>query len=236
LGLGWVDSLVIIRHSLILLRHSAISALMHHRLETLIQRYPPLAGCAGDIAAAYLLLEESFSAGGKLLLCGNGGSAADSDHIAGELLKGFGHARTLPAADEAKLGLELASNLQGALPAIPLPQLAALGTAYSNDCDPAYVFAQLVWGLGKPGDVLLAITTSGNSANVLHAADVARVKGVKVVGLTGAMGGKLKAKCDACICVPEKETFKVQEFHLPIYHCLCLMLEETFFGPGAAGS
>jgi len=224
------------RHSVIFIHHSTISALMHHRLETLIQRYPPLAGCAGDIAAAYLLLEQSFRAGGKLLLCGNGGSASDSDHIAGELLKGFGHARTLPAADEAKLGLELASNLQGALPAIPLAQLVALGTAYSNDCDAAYAFAQLVWGLGKTGDALLAITTSGNSANVLHAADVARVKGVKVIGLTGATGGKLKAKCDACIGVPETETFKVQEFHLPIYHCLCLMLEETFFGPGAAGS
>jgi D-sedoheptulose 7-phosphate isomerase len=208
---------------------------MHHRLETLIKRYPPLAGSAHDIATAYALLEQTYRAGGKLLLCGNGGSAADSDHIAGELLKGFGHARTLPAADSAKLGVELASNLQGALPAIPLPQLAALGTAYSNDCDANYVFAQLVYGLGKPGDALLAITTSGNSVNVLHAADVARAQGVKVIGLTGATGGKLKAKADACICVPEKETFKVQEYHLPIYHCLCLMLEETFFGPGAAG-
>ncbi len=208
---------------------------MHPRLQTLIDRYPPLAGCAGQIEQAYALLEQTFRGGGKLLLCGNGGSAADADHISGELLKGFGHARTLPAADAAKLGVELASNLQGALPAIPLPQLAALATAFANDCDPRYVFAQLTWGLGRAGDSLLAITTSGNSVNVLHAADAAKARGVKVIGLTGETGGKLLAKCDACIRVPAKETFKIQEFHLPVYHCLCLMLEETFFGTGAAG-
>jgi D-sedoheptulose 7-phosphate isomerase len=207
---------------------------MHHRLETLLNRYPPLQSCAPDIAAATALLEQIFRAGGKLLLCGNGGSAADSDHIAGELLKGFGHARTLPAADAAKLGGDLAKNLQGALPAIPLPQLTALVSAFSNDCDPKYVYAQLTWGLGRAGDALLAITTSGNSANVLHAADAAKARGMKVIGLTGATGGKLLAKCDICIRVPEKETFKIQEFHLPVYHCLCLMLEETFFGKSAA--
>jgi len=208
---------------------------MHHRLETLIQRYPPLSACAGDIAAAAKTLEDSFRSGGKLLLCGNGGSAADSDHIAGELLKGFGHARTLPAADAKKLGGDLAKNLQGTLPAIPLPQLTALVSAFGNDCDPKYVYAQLTWGLGRAGDVLLAITTSGNSQNVLHAADTAKARGMKVIGLTGATGGKLLAKCDTCIRVPEKETFKIQEFHLPVYHCLCLMLEETFFGKGADG-
>lgn len=207
---------------------------MHHRLQTLLTRYPPLSVCAPDIAAAYGLLEQTFRAGGKLLLCGNGGSAADSDHIAGELLKGFGHARTLPAADAAQLGGDLAKNLQGALPAIPLPQLTALVSAFGNDCDPKYVYAQLTWGLGRPGDALLALTTSGNSANVLHAADAAKARGMKIIGLTGATGGKLLAKCDACIRAPEKETFKIQEFHLPIYHCLCLMLEETFFGIGMA--
>jgi D-sedoheptulose 7-phosphate isomerase len=208
---------------------------MHARLQTLLERYPPLAVCAEDIVAAHALLEKTFRAGGKLLLCGNGGSAADSDHIAGELLKGFGHARTLPAADEAKLGIELASNLQGALPAIPLPQLTALVSAFGNDCDPRYVYAQLTWGLGRPGDTLLAITTSGNSLNVLHAADAAKAREVGVIGLTGETGGKLREKCAVCIRVPARETFKVQEFHLPVYHCLCLMLEETFFGTGAAG-
>jgi len=207
----------------------------HPRLVTLIQRYPALHASAGDIAAAAKILEDTFRRGGKLLLCGNGGSAADSDHIAGELLKGFGHARTLPAADAAKLGGDLAKNLQGALPAIPLPQLTALVSAFGNDCDPQYVYAQLTWGLGRAGDSLLAITTSGNSKNVLHAADAAKARGVKVIGLTGATGGKLLPKCDVCIRAPETETFKIQEFHLPIYHCLCLMIEETFFGTGAAG-
>jgi len=208
---------------------------MSPRLELLIKRYPPLAGCAGDIAASYAILERVFRSGGKLLLCGNGGSAADSDHIAGELLKGFGHKRTLPPGDVAKLGDEMASNLQGALPAIPLPQLTALVTAFSNDCDADYVYAQLAWGLGRAGDALLAITTSGNSPNILHAADAAKARGLKIIGLTGETGGKLLAKCDVCLRVPERETFKVQEFHLPVYHCLCLMLEDTFFGPGAGG-
>ena len=203
---------------------------MSHRLETLLTRYPPLKSCAADIAAAYALLEQTFRRDGKLLLCGNGGSAADSDHIAGELLKGFGHARTLPKADVKKLGGDLAKNLQGALPAIPLPQLTALVSAFGNDCDPQYVYAQLTWGLGRAGDALLAISTSGNSANVLHAAAAAKARGMKVIGLTGATGGKLLAQCDVCIRAPEKETFKIQEFHLPIYHCLCLMLEEEFFG------
>ncbi len=209
---------------------------MHHRLQTLIERYPPLQGCAGDIAAAVQTLETSYRSGGKLLLCGNGGSAADSDHIAGELLKGFGHSRPLPVEDVKKLGVDLAKNLQGALAAIPLPQLTGLVSAFSNDCDPKYVYAQLTWGLGRPGDVLLAITTSGNSANVLHAADAAKARGMKVIGLTGATGGKLKDKCDLCIRVPATETFKIQEFHLPVYHCICLMVEETFFGKGTAGN
>jgi D-sedoheptulose 7-phosphate isomerase len=208
---------------------------MHHRLQSLITRYPPLKSCAKDIAAADAVLEKTFRGGGKLLLCGNGGSAADADHIAGELLKGFGHARSLPVADRKGLGHELSGKLQGALPAIPLPQLTALMTAFANDCDPCYVYAQLTWGLGRAGDALLCITTSGNSANVLHAADAAKARGMKIIGLTGATGGKLLAKCDICIRAPETETFKIQEFHLPIYHCLCLMLEETFFGKAAAG-
>src|ERR1700690_1958864 len=141
---------------------------MHHRLETLITRYPPLTVCAGDIAAAAKILEDSFRSGGKLLLCGNGGSAADSDHIAGELLKGFGHARTLPAADAAKLGGDLAKNLQGALPSVPLPRLTALVSAFGNDCDPKYVYVPLTWNRDRPGDVHMSITTPANSANVLH--------------------------------------------------------------------
>lgn len=208
---------------------------MHHRLETLITRYPPLKRCEADMAAAVKILEDSFRAGNKLLLCGNGGSAADSDHIAGELLKGFGHSRPLSGNDAKVLGPDLAKNLQGALPAIPLPQLTGLVSAFSNDCDAKYVYAQLTWGLGRAGDVLLAITTSGNSANVLHAAAAAKARGMKVIGLTGDTGGKLLPKCDLCIRVPETETFKIQEFHLPVYHCLCLMVEETFFGKGTNG-
>ena len=175
------------------------------------------------------VLEESFRNGGKLLICGNGGSAADSDHIVGELMKGFKKQRPVPADMREKLGEDLADHLQGALPAISLAGHAALSTAFLNDVAPDMVFAQQVYGYGNENDVLLAITTSGNSGNVLHAVKVAQAKNMKTIGLTGPKGGKLKEAADTCICVPGSCTADIQELHLPVYHALCAMLEERFF-------
>jgi D-sedoheptulose 7-phosphate isomerase len=202
---------------------------MNKHLHSLLLRYPLLETCRGDIEKTFLILHDCFKAKGKLLLCGNGGSATDCDHIAGELLKGFGKTRSLPLQWEKKLGDKLAENLQEALPAIPLPCITGFLTAYMNDCDPAYVYAQATWALGRPNDVLFCISTSGNSKNILHAVEVARHMGLKTIGLTGQTGGKLKALVDSCICVPQTEVFKVQEYHLPIYHSLCLWLEDVFF-------
>lgn len=198
-------------------------------LKQTLQRYPQLASMEEVLMQAYATWMDCFQNGGKLLLCGNGGSAADSEHISGELLKGFGQRRPLTQEWQEKLGPELANELQGSLPAIPLSSFTALSTAYANDCNPDYVFAQLVFGLGNPGDVLFSISTSGNSKNVAFATEVANKKGLKTVGLTGESGGKLKSLCDLCLCVPEKETFKIQELHLPIYHALCLMVEKALF-------
>ena len=209
---------------------------MNMHLELLIQRYPALADCARDIEAAIAATVGCYTAGGKLLMCGNGGSCADSDHIAGELLKGFLKMRPLSdeqiAAMQAacpELGTETVKKLQGGLPAIPLTAMAALFTAFCNDVDPALVYAQQVLALGKTGDVFIGISTSGNAANVAEAAKVAKAQGLTVIGLTGAKGGKLRELADICICVPETETFKVQELHLPVYHCLCAAVEEHFF-------
>ena len=202
---------------------------MHPQLKECLNRYPQLESCAESITQAYEALAHTFQSGGKLLLAGNGGSSADADHISGELLKGFCKRRPLPALWGDKMGPELAVRLQGALPSIPLGNLTGLMTAFSNDCDPHDCFAQLTWGLGKEGDALLCISTSGNSENLLHAARVAKAKGMTVIALTGALGGQLKPLTDICICAPETVTHKVQELHLPIYHCLCLMLEDTFF-------
>ncbi len=199
--------------------------------DQLTGRYPALNGCRADIEAACDMMIAGFRAGGKLLTCGNGGSSADAQHIVGELMKSFVLPRRLPTDMCMRLNdIYLASNLQGALPAISLVGETALTTAYSNDCAPDLMFAQQVLGLGRAGDMLLGITTSGNSANVLYAAQVARAQGMKVIMLTGAGGGKAKEWADVCIAVPEKETFKVQEYHLPVYHALCLALEEEFFG------
>ena len=209
--------------------------LMRH-IDLLVERYPSLESAKNDIVAAYLLLEESYENGGKLLVAGNGGSAADAEHIVGELMKGFKLPRK-PEADFAEklveenqeLGSVLAENLQGALPAIALDGHPALSTAYMNDCEPLLCFAQQVNGYGKLGDVFLGISTSGNSKNVLYAATTAHVKGMKVIGLTGAKDSKLKDMSDVCIKAPQTETYMIQELHLPIYHCLCLMLEDKFF-------
>ena len=209
--------------------------LMRH-IDLLAERYPSLESTRNDIVAAYLLLEESYKNGGKLLVAGNGGSAADAEHIVGELMKGFKLPRK-PEADFAEklveenqeLGSVLAENLQGALPAIALDGHPALSTAYMNDCEPLLCFAQQVNGYGKSGDVFLGISTSGNSKNALFAATTAHAKGMKVIGLTGAKDSKLKDMSDVCIKAPQTETYMIQELHLPIYHCLCLMLEDKFF-------
>lgn len=206
-------------------------------LNHLIDRYPKLIVCCEDIVKAYELLEDAYTNGRKLLVSGNGGSASDSEHIVGELMKEFRLKRKVYAdlADnlreiDPEMGTVLAENLQGALPAICLTGHSALTTAFMNDANADLIFAQQVNGYGKPGDVFLGISTSGNSKNVLYAAITAKSKGLKVIGLTGAKSNKLMNFADVCIRVPETETYKIQELHLPVYHCLCLMLEDRFFG------
>lgn len=210
---------------------------MEEQLTILIERYPQLDVCKESILKAYELLSEAYSNDRKLLVCGNGGSASDSEHIVGELMKEFKLKRKIYSNQstalkgiDLELGPILAENLQGALPAISLTGHSALQTAYMNDAVPELVFAQQVNGYGKPGDVFLGISTSGNSKNVLYAAITAKSKGLKVIGLTGAKENKLMKYADVCIRVPETETYKIQELHLPVYHCLCLMLEQKFFG------
>lgn len=205
-------------------------------LDLLIERYPMLECVRDDISAAYSVIADCYRSGGKLLIAGNGGSAADAEHIVGELMKGFvlerrvgqDFSEKLMSADP-DLGGVLAENLQGALPAIALDGHMALSTAYMNDCEPLLCFAQQVNGYGNSGDVFLGISTSGNSRNILYAAVVARAKGMKVIGLTGEKDSKLSDFADICIRAPQTETYKIQELHLPIYHCLCLMLENHFF-------
>ena len=209
--------------------------LMKH-LDILISRYPVLEESRQDIEKAYLVLEECYREKKKVLIAGNGGSAADAEHIVGELMKGFklprkpdmGFASKLIEKDE-ELGRVLAENLQGALPAIALDGHPALSTAYMNDCEPLLCFAQQINGYGTEGDVFLGISTSGNSKNILYAAVTAHAKGMKVIGLTGAKDSKLETLSDVCIKAPQTETYMIQELHLPIYHCLCLMLEDRFF-------
>ncbi|MCB6611497.1 SIS domain-containing protein [[Clostridium] symbiosum] len=205
-------------------------------LTELTERYPVLKQVEGDIKALYEIVRESYENGGKLLIAGNGGSCADSEHIVGELMKGFVKKRSVPEemaqrlkAVDPERGEKLAGSLQQGLAAIALTGHTALSTAFLNDVDGEVIYAQQVYGYGKPGDVLLGITTSGNSENIIYAAVAAKAKGMKVVGLTGRDGGKLKGICDAAVVVPETETFKIQELHLPVYHALCLMLEEHFF-------
>jgi D-sedoheptulose 7-phosphate isomerase len=209
---------------------------INRHIDTLIQRYPALALCKDDILTAYTTLCEAYTKECKLLVCGNGGSASDCEHIVGELMKEFKlkrevykeQAANMKQIDE-QLGSVLANHLQGALPAITLTSHSSLTTAFMNDSQPELVFAQQVNGYGKAGDVLLGISTSGNSMNVLYAAVTAKAKGLKVIGLTGQNDSRLKSLSDVCIQVPEAETYKIQELHLPVYHCLCMMLEEHFF-------
>lgn len=212
-------------------------ARVYKQIEILLNRYPLLKTAEKEITEAYLLMEKSYKNDGKLLVAGNGGSAADAEHIVGELMKGFKYQRKIhkdfakKLLDENKeLGEVLAEKLQGALPAIALDGHTALSTAYMNDCEPLLCFAQQVSGFGKKEDVFFGISTSGNSKNILYAAITARAKGMKVIGMTGARNSELEKMSDVCIKVPETETYMVQELHLPVYHCLCLMLEEEFFG------
>ncbi len=205
-------------------------------LQELTERYPALKGLEEEIRAAFLVIKESFEAGGKLLVAGNGGSCADAEHIVGELMKSFVKPRPLPEAlkealirEEPGLGGALSEKLQRGLPAIALNSHPGLTSAFLNDVDGEMAYAQQVLGYGKKGDVFLGITTSGNAKNIRYAAVTARAMGLRVVGLTGRGGGALAALCDAAVIAPEKETYRIQELHLPIYHALCLMLEETFF-------
>lgn len=205
-------------------------------IKELIERYQALAICEKDIRAAADAIINSYKAGGKLIVAGNGGSAADSDHITGELLKSFVKKRkpeqkfldALSAIDP-DTGSYLSDKLQGSLPAIALTNNSALMTASLNDVDGNVLFAQQVMGFGKKGDVFLGISTSGNSKDVIYALAVAKTLGVKTVALTGKTGGKCKELADISIVVPENETFKIQELHLPVYHALCLTIEESFW-------
>lgn len=212
---------------------------LEKHIDLLIERYPALEVCRQEIINAYLIMEECYEHDGKLLIAGNGGSAADSEHIAGELMKRFKTPRPVTPEFAEKLksidpvrGQNLAKNLERGLMAIPLVAHEALTTAYINDVDGLGVFAQQLFGFGRPGDVFLGISTSGNSKNVMSATVVARALGIKVIGLTGIKGGDLAIVSDVCVKAPSDETYMIQEFHLPIYHCWCLMLEDKFFGEG----
>jgi D-sedoheptulose 7-phosphate isomerase len=208
----------------------------HRVFERLLERYPGLGECAESIYAAAEILKDTAAEGGKILICGNGGSAADADHITGELLKSFCKKRPIDketadklAALDRELGGDLAAKLQGGVQAISLTYHNALSTAFGNDVDPFMAFAQQTYVFGKPGDVFWGISTSGNAKNVCHAALTAKAKGLKVIGMTGKAGGKLKTLSDVCVAVPRTETFEVQELHLPVYHALCLYIEDSLW-------
>ena len=214
--------------------------IVKRELEELISRYPELKMCEDDIAQAYGLIQDTYDRGHKLLIAGNGGSAADSEHIAGELMKRFKTARPVSSelaekikAVDPERGERLVKNLEMPLRAVPLTSHLALTTAYMNDADAVGVFAQQMLGFGDEGDVFLAISTSGNSENIVSACVLAKAMGIRIIGLTGQNKSKISALADVCIRVPETETYKIQERHLPVYHCLCLMLENHYFGEEA---
>ena len=195
-------------------------------METLLNRYPYLQACRDDIEKALNLILDTYKNGGKVLVCGNGGSAADSEHIVGELMKGFMLKR--PVSDE-RIPTHLRSNLQGALPAISLPSQSAVISAFANDVAADMVYAQLVYGYAKENDLVIGISTSGNSKNVVNAVEVAKCVGASTLALTGENASRLSEICDVTIKVPESETYKVQELHLPVYHYLCAKTEQTMF-------
>ena len=205
-------------------------------LNELLKRYPSLAEIKDDITKATDAIISCYEKGGKVLLCGNGGSCADCEQIVGELMKGFLRHRPISEDKKAEMKAnspivddEILSKLQCGLPAISLPSMTALNSAFCNDVDPELIYAQPLMALGNKGDILIAISTSGNSKNVFGAVKVAKALGVTVIGLTGKTGGKLREHSDICICAPETETFKIQELHLPIYHYICAEVEAHFF-------
>lgn len=205
-------------------------------LEELTERYPVLKAVRKDVLSAYECLKECYEDGGKVLIAGNGGSCADSEHMVGELMKGFVKRRPVSEEFAAALenadpvrGRELASSLQGGLPAMALTGHPGLSTAFLNDVNGEMIYAQQIYGYGKKGDVFIGISTSGNSKNIMYAIAVAKARGIKTIGLSGKDGGQLGKACDIPVIVPEMETYKIQELHLPVYHTLCLMLEEYFY-------
>ena len=209
---------------------------MNKRIEMLTQKYPQLEVVAKDVDAATDKIIQCYKKGGKVLLCGNGGSAADCTHIVGELMKGFMKKR--PVAEKQAKALkkanpniddEFLSNLQCGLPAVNLCESQALLSAFCNDVDPEYIYAQQVFGLGKKGDVFIGLSTSGNAKNVNLAANIAKALGLTVIGMTGQRDSKLSENSDICIKVPETETYKIQELHLPVYHAICDAVEAEFF-------
>lgn len=209
---------------------------MNERVTLLTEKYPELLVCADDVEAAIKAIIACYSNGGKVLLCGNGGSAADCTHIVGELMKGFMKKRPVTAEMTKELKEnnplvddELIKNLQCGLPAVNLCESQALLTAFCNDVNPEYMFAQQVFGLGKKGDVLIALSTSGNAKNANHAARIAKALGLTVIGMTGEKHSTLEINSDICIKVPATETYKIQEYHLPVYHAICDAVEENFF-------
>ena len=212
----------------------SVNVLRH--IDELTKRYPSLSECRQDIEEAFYILKEAYEGGHKLLVAGNGGSAADAEHIAGEMMKKFRIRRQVPGEFAEKLtavdperGRMLAANLEQSLTTVPLVTCEAITTAYMNDVDAIGVFAQQLYGFGRCHDVFLGISTSGNSENIISACVVAKALDMKVIVLTGAGGGKLADFADVAIKVPETETYLIQELHLPVYHCLCMMLEEQFF-------
>ena len=202
----------------------------------LLERYPALSVCSEDIDKALELMKNTYLAGGTIYVCGNGGSCSDSAHIVGELMKGFLLRRPVPASDRDKLstlyddGEAMAHSLQRGIPAVDLTAQSAILTAFNNAVDPEMCYAQLIYGYGKPCDLLIGLSTSGNSGNVVKAVKVAKALGVKTISLTGEHESKLSTLCDCTIKAPATETFKIQEYHLPIYHYLCGALECDLFG------
>lgn len=204
--------------------------------EELFERFPSLIICRDEFDKAYHIIKEAYQSGGQLLIAGNGGSAADSEHMTGELMKSFLFYRAIDTETKTNLsaqfgeeGKSLAEKLEGALPAVPLTSMPALGTAIANDGDAATDFAQKLYGYGRAGDVFLGITTSGNSRNIIYALMVAKARKIRTVVLTGGDGGKCRELADVSVVVPEKKTFRIQELHLPVYHAFCAMLEAEFF-------
>ena len=210
---------------------------LQKHIDFLLTRYPALDAAKDDIISAYLAMQSAYERGGKLLVAGNGGSASDSEHIVGELMKRFRLPRPLEASLVGKMkavdparGEALAKNLERPLPAVALTTHEALTTAFMNDVGGVDAYAQQLLGFARPGDVFLGISTSGSSENIMRAAVVAKALGLTVIGLTGRTGGKMAALCDVTVKAPETETYMVQEYHLPIYHCWCMMLEDYLFG------